>query len=155
MNIINFIDERVYELISRLTSATMTTIMMLISHFGSAIVLIILTISAFILIKKRKYPIFILINLVSTFIINRLLKVVFRRDRPALMQIINESGYSFPSGHAMVSISFYGLLIYFAYKNIKNRKIKNLIISLLSVLVIAIGISLIIFIKYIVKRKED
>ena len=63
---------------------------------------------------------------------------MFQRGRP-IDSIIEESGYSFPSGHSMVSMAFYGFLIYLVYKS--NIKYKGLIIGLLSVLIVLIGIS--------------
>lgn len=50
-------------------------------------------------------------------------------------------GYSFPSGHSMVSMAFYGFLIYLIYNNIKNKYIKWILICSLSILIILIGIS--------------
>ena len=41
----------------------------------------------------------------------------------------------------MISAAFYGLLIYFAYKYIKNKKIKYIICTALSILILLIGIS--------------
>jgi membrane-associated phospholipid phosphatase len=44
---------------------------------------------------------------------NDLLKLVFQRDRPTGYLVVTNipgQGYSFPSGHAMVSIAFYGAL---------------------------------------------
>ena len=57
------------------------------------------------------------------------------------MQIVQESGYSFPSGHSMVATGFYGFLIYLIYKEVKNKKIKYPLIVFLSILILLIGIS--------------
>ena len=56
------------------------------------------------------------------------------------INLITESGYSYPSGHSMMSMAFYGLLIYFAYKYIKNKKLKYTICTLLGILIISICI---------------
>ena len=64
-----------------------------------------------------------------------------QRPRPSKFQIISEKGYSFPSGHSMVSMAFYGLLIYLIYKYIKNKKLKYSLIVTLSILIFLIGIS--------------
>ena len=47
-------------------------------------------------------------------ILNQVLKRIFERVRPDIFPVIAESGYSFPSGHAMGAICFYGILAYFA-----------------------------------------
>ncbi|SEB27893.1 phosphatase PAP2 family protein [Paenibacillus sp. 276b] len=43
-------------------------------------------------------------------ILNTLLKEIFRRSRPELEHLLVVHGYSFPSGHAMISMGFYGML---------------------------------------------
>lgn len=70
-----------------------------------------------------------------------MLKHIVQRPRPTEFRIIDETGYSFPSGHSMVSAAFYGFLIYLIYKNVKNKYLKWGIIILLSIIVITIGIS--------------
>ena len=99
------------------------------------------TISIGIIIKNRKCGILVSINLISIFILNQTLKLIFNRPRPEGNRLIEASGYSFPSGHSMVSMAFYGLLIYLAYKKIKNRKLKYIICVLLTLLILVIGVS--------------
>lgn len=43
-------------------------------------------------------------------ILNTFLKEIFRRSRPELEHLLVVHGYSFPSGHAMISMGFYGML---------------------------------------------
>ena len=52
-----------------------------------------------------------------------------------------ETGYSFPSGHSMVSMAFYGYLIYLIYRYVKNKYVKWIAIAFLSVLICSIGVS--------------
>ena len=80
-------------------------------------------------------------NLVIITILNQIFKFILQRPRPTEFRIIDETGYSFPSGHSMISMAFYGFLIYLIYKNIKNKSLKIVLISLLSLLIIMIGIS--------------
>ena len=51
------------------------------------------------------------------------------------------SGYSFPSGHAMASLAFYGLLIYITKRLVKNKYLKILLITLNIAIIILIGVS--------------
>ncbi|WP_438448320.1 phosphatase PAP2 family protein [Gorillibacterium sp. sgz5001074] len=44
--------------------------------------------------------------------VNHLLKELFQRERPSVVHGVMTVGYSFPSGHAMVSVVFYGMLAY-------------------------------------------
>ena len=112
-----------------------------ITNFGGAIFLIVVTIVLFILIKNKKIRLSIFSNLVIITILNQLLKRILQRPRPTEYRIIEETGYSFPSGHSMISMAFYGYLIYLIYKYAKNKYIKWISIVLLSILICAIGIS--------------
>ena len=83
----------------------------------------------------------ILINLIIVTLLNQGMKFILQRPRPTEYRIIEETGYSFPSGHSMVSMAFYGLLIYLIYKHIENKYLKWLLISILSLLIVLIGFS--------------
>jgi membrane-associated phospholipid phosphatase len=50
-------------------------------------------------------------------------------------------GLSFPSGHAMSSLTFFGLIIYYVYRNVKDRNLKIALISVLTSVIFMIGLS--------------
>lgn len=120
---------------------SITPYMKIITNFGGATCLITITILLLILIKNKKIGLITLTNLVLITILNQILKIVLKRPRPTEFRIINETGYSFPSGHSMISMAFYGLLIYLIYKKIKNKYLKATLIIILLLLILAIGIS--------------
>ena len=120
---------------------SITPYMKIITNFGGATCLITITILLLILIKNKKIGLITLTNLVVITILNQMLKIVLKRPRPTEFRIINETGYSFPSGHSMISMAFYGLLIYLIYKKIKNKYLKATLIIILLLLILAIGIS--------------
>lgn len=120
---------------------SITTYMKIITNFGGATCLITITVLLLIIVKNKKLGLLTLTNLVTITILNQILKFILRRPRPTEFKIINETGYSFPSGHSMISMAFYGFLIYLIYKNIKNKYLKTTLIIILSLLIIAIGIS--------------
>ena len=131
-----------YKIISTfLISDFATPIAKFITNFGGAIFLITLTVILFILIKNKKIGLSILTNLVVIAGLNQVIKRILQRPRPTEYKIIEETGYSFPSGHSMVSMAFYGYLIYLIYKYVKNKYIKWISIIALSILICFIGIS--------------
>ena len=136
-NISNF-DNSIYSLISNMISNNMTYFMKLITFLGSAYTIVTITILFILFGKDKKY---FSINLISIFLLNQLLKRIIQRPRPVDINIINESGYSFPSGHSMVSMAVYGLIIYYIYKNMNNKRLKWILILLLSILILLIGFS--------------
>ncbi|OKZ78303.1 MAG: hypothetical protein BHW01_01625 [Clostridium sp. 27_14] len=131
-----------YKVVSTfLISDFATLIAKFITNFGGAIFLIILTILLIVVLKNKKVGLSICINLVVVTILNQLLKRLLQRPRPTEFRIIEETGYSFPSGHSMVSMAFYGYLIYLIYRFVKNKYLKWISIVLLSLLICLIGIS--------------
>lgn len=131
-----------YSIISKhLISDKITPIAKTITQFGGATLLIIIATILLILIKNKKTGILIWINLIISTLLNQILKYIVQRPRPIEFRIIDESGYSFPSGHSMVSTAFYGFLIYLIYKNVKNKYLKYSLIVILSILIILIGTS--------------
>lgn len=124
-----------------LISDFLTPIAKFITNFGGAIYLIVISIILFIAIKNKKIGVAIFANLGIAAMLNQILKRIVQRPRPEEFRIINESGYSFPSGHSMVSMAFYGFIIYLVYKNIKNKYLKWTLITFLGILIVSIGMS--------------
>lgn len=118
-----------------------TTIMKIITNCGGAYFLITITILSIIFIKNKKTSILIAGNLVISTGLNMLLKNIVQRPRPDGYRLIEESGYSFPSGHSMVSVAFYGFIVYLIWKKVENKKLKYSLCALLSILAVAIGFS--------------
>lgn len=112
-----------------------------ITHLGGAYILIGISILAIILSKNKKILLTIPINLALATSLNVFLKNIVQRPRPEGYRLVDETGYSFPSGHSMISAAFYGLLIYLIWKNVKNKILRNTLCITLSVLIILIGLS--------------
>ena len=81
------------------------------------------------------------LNLTINFIFNQYMKIFFQRPRPMDLMIVEENGYSFPSGHSMVSMAFYGFIIFLIWKYLKSNKLKWLYTILLGILIVTIGTS--------------
>lgn len=121
-----------------------TNVMKSISFLGGTEFLIVLSILFILLsitIKNNRYFVYILINLSFAASLNHFVKFLFKRPRPSGYNLITESGYSFPSGHSMVSMAYYGFLIYLILKHVKNKLLKFILCFILSFLIIFIGIS--------------
>ena len=131
-----------YKMVSTfLISDFATPIAKFVTNFGGAVFLIVLTVILIAVIKNKKIGMSIFTNLAIVTILNQSLKRILQRPRPTEYRIIEETGYSFPSGHSMISMAFYGYLIYLIYKYVENKYVKWILISLLSVLICLIGVS--------------
>lgn len=137
-----FIDLFIYKIIVlTMRNNILTAIFKIITNFGGVYCLIIIAILCAIFIKNKKIAFAIPINLTLITMLNLLLKNIVERPRPIGYRLIDETGYSFPSGHSMISSAFYGLIIYFIWKNVKNIKLKYISCILLALLILFIGIS--------------
>lgn len=131
-----------YDIVSKLFKFNVSTpIAKFITNFGGAIFVISLTTILFFVIKDKKIGISIITNLGIVTILNQIIKFIMQRPRPTEFRIIEETGYSFPSGHSMVSLAIYGYLIFLIYKYINNKHLKRTLIIILSVLICIIGVS--------------
>lgn len=133
------IDNIVYSFISTFISDNLTNIVKVITFLGSATTVILITIIALIVLKNKKIGLFMALNLVVITIFQYILKPIFGRLRPIDINLIEESNYSFPSGHSLTAMAFYGFIIYLIYKS--NLRHKNVYIVLLSILILLIGLS--------------
>lgn len=71
-----------------------------------------------------------------------IIKNALDRPRPPLLDaLVQERSYSFPSGHAFIAFSFYGLIAYFVFKTVKSKLMKAATVVFLLVLILAIGLS--------------
>lgn len=125
----------------KIESEFMTSFYKIFTYLGSFYTLMIIALLMLIVSKNKKLGIGLSVNLIIVGVLNVLLKIIVRRPRPEDINIITESGFSFPSGHAMMSIALYGMLIYFVYKFIKNKGLKIFLMILLGALILLIGAS--------------
>lgn len=132
-NILNFINVNIQV-------SFITVFMKVISFLGSFFTYIVL-LFLFILISKNNNLFSLLTcNFIFISLLNFILKIIYMRVRPE-SALIQEAGFSLPSFHAMCSLAFYGLLIYFMKKYIKNIKIRYIFTILFSILILLIGFS--------------
>lgn len=138
---IHFLDNWVYEKIMTVQSQSITNIWKVITELGSAFVILPITFGIFLFCKDKKIGKYVGINLVFIVFLNQIMKFLFQRPRPEGFRLVEESGFSFPSGHSMVSVAFYGFLIYLIYQKIQDKRWKWTLIIGLTIMTICIGIS--------------
>src|SRR5699024_12224638 len=80
---------------------------------------------------------------------NKSIKVFVARERPQMSALLDAKGYSFPSGHAMVSLVCYGLLAYFTGRLIRSCYRAFLVYSSFMLFALLIGFS-----RFIVRSEE-
>lgn len=139
----NHLDLTVLRMFQKWHHPVLNRFMVSITHLGDPIWLfcLVLIITGILIWRQKKLIVFTFIILTTGgVVLNFLLKTVFSRDRPNLdYYLIEADYYSFPSGHAMVSLICYGFLGYLLI--IYYRRWQTFIISTTTLLILAIGLS--------------
>jgi membrane-associated phospholipid phosphatase len=138
-------DQRVIDTVRLYASPAINRFMLFITEMGSTFMLgLLLVISMILLFVKRKNlwgMLFYFITVAGGGLLNLWLKGFFERERPNVNQIIETDGFSFPSGHSMGSMTYYGFLGYLVIRS-KRKPLSKLGWGILFGLVILlIGIS--------------
>lgn len=131
-------DENILLTISTWRNESLTKIMILVSELSGYFFVTFLTIFLSLVFWKKRYYLYFLINSLGVIIVNNIFKLLVNRTRPLMFMIIEEKGKSFPSGHAMISLAFFGFLGYLCYQKFNNKYLKvfSLIFSFLLILLV-------------------
>lgn len=136
-------DQRVFSYLKLHVSAQNNDPVMFFTFLGSHQFLIpanLVLIGYYLLIRKHKWhSIKVPAIALSSLALMVGLKRLFNRPRPDIPLLYEAKGLSFPSGHALMSVTFYGLLIYIVFKTYRQKNWKWLVISLLILLILIIG----------------
>ncbi len=136
-------DLRIANLLAYFRSPELTKVFLWITLLGKWQIVICSAIIVSIILclwKKKDYIFYLWLALATDEIFNYLGKLLVHRNRPS-NPVYLENSFSFPSGHAMVAVIFYGFLAYILIRNIKNWKHKVNIFFGSLIIILAIGIS--------------
>lgn len=140
-----FFDANAFVFIDARVSNINTEVMEFFTFLGTHTFLIpanLLLIAWFFFIKKKRWwSIKIPAVALSSLLLMFLLKLIFERPRPSGPLLAEASGFSFPSGHALMSVSFYGLLLYIIFQSVKNTLLRICFATFFIFLILMIGFS--------------
>ena len=139
MFVVFFLEENHMDKLTFNQSKSLITFFKVITRFGDWYTILAIVFASFIL-KNKTYFKYILINTILLVLLNQSLKFTFQRPRPEL-NILNATGYSFPSGHAMVNAGFYGFLMYLIVISKISKPYKLILCTLFTILILLIGVS--------------
>ncbi|KQU59909.1 phosphatase PAP2 family protein [Rossellomorea marisflavi] len=143
-NEVESFDKAVIDFVQGFISPKLTTIMTSITFLGGVMGIAMGTIiSIVILLFLKKVPLaaFMAITVGIGGAFNSLLKSLFKRDRPDFHVLIEQGGYSFPSGHSMGSFIFYGAIAFMLYRAFDRHLYKWISIVIAIGLILVIGTS--------------
>ncbi|QXP77810.1 MULTISPECIES: phosphatase PAP2 family protein [Winogradskyella] len=138
-------DTNVIEYIHSYRTPTLTKYFVFITDIGDVygyLIAFILCIITFLMIfKSWQYVIQLIVVMSLALSSNLILKRIINRSRPNQEHLVTVETLSYPSGHAMAAMAFYGFLIYLFFHFKINLILKSIIITLLISIIISIGIS--------------
>ena len=134
------IDNSVYSFIISFRCNFLDNYFKLITKLGN-FTYIIIVLGICVLFIKNKYVVYLCLSMSLSVIFNYIIKHIIKRDRPNVLRLISQGGYSYPSGHTMISLCCYGYLFYYVYKYVKNKYLRISLLVLLSLIIISIPIS--------------
>ncbi len=141
----NVFDQNAFDFLGPFITDTNTRVVLFITFFGSYLFMItawLLVFSFYLFIRKNKWHFITMLTIaVSNFGLMVGLKFFFNRPRPLIPLLKEIPGLSFPSGHAFMSMIFYGLLISIVYRDIKSLWKKWIVISILLSFIFLVGFS--------------
>lgn len=137
-----WLDAPVYAAVSRLHGGSMTRFWHVATQAVHPAVLAALSVGLIWLLHDRRYTAPILMNLGLSVLLNLGLKSLFARPRPAdVVRLVEATGYSFPSGHAMAAMTFYGFAIYLVSRSALPRRARRPLCALLGALIAMVCVS--------------
>jgi membrane-associated phospholipid phosphatase len=138
-------DQKVIDTVRLYASPAMDRFMLFITEMGSTFMLgLLLVISIIWLFVKRKNiwgMLFYFIAVAGGGLLNLWLKSFFERERPNVNRIIEADGFSFPSGHSMGSMTYFGFLAYLVIRSKYKPLSKVGCVILFGLVILLIGIS--------------
>ncbi|MDO4376429.1 MAG: phosphatase PAP2 family protein [bacterium] len=135
-------DTTIYKFVIGFKSDTLTKVLLFITDLASVKGVVALCVISLIgLFWKYYKSLFLVLNVVVSTIFNVVFKNIMMVPRPNILRLAEETGYSFPSGHSMASVAFYGFVIYLVLSSKMNKCLKIIISSLLVILIFVIGFS--------------
>lgn len=171
--IIQNIDNFIMSKIPLLYDNTLNTMMLITTNLISFEFVCVLFIALLLIAQNKKDISYLITGSAITVLINMIIKNIVQRPRPEGIKLTMETGYSFPSAHAMLSVFVYGFIIFLLSKQKDNKSAKLLSIAL-GVLILWIsftriylgvhylsdviigaicgGICLILYIKFVYKK---
>lgn len=140
-NNVGWYDNLIYSFIIKMKSDIATIIFLFISLCCSTYFLIISIIVILLVCKDKKKAFYICLNIGICVLINQVFKYIFARSRPVGINIVTENGFSFPSGHSMAGLAYYGMYIYLLVSSNMEKVYKVIGSIIIGLLILLIGIS--------------
>ena len=136
------LDKAVQDWFFALRTGWLNTGIIFITHISDPVTIVALCAVLLILPSRRTYGIPVSLAAAAGLIIYKPMKHFFLRARPdAALHLVEQGGFSFPSGHSVTSVIVFGLLFYLIRRHCKDERLRNCLCALCLFLAAAIGLT--------------
>lgn len=141
---VTFFDTAIGQWLFSLRSNWLTALMLVITSIGSTggiVGMALLVTVVGLKLRKRWEVLMFNLAVLGAFGISEGLKALFHRARPPLPWLGSATGYSFPSGHSLLSLTLYGFLAVLVWQNLKPSRLRSVLGVVFWLLAVLTGIS--------------
>lgn len=136
------LDRAAYWLVvQHMRAAWLTPIMESFSGLATPVTLLVLLLAVAAFAPGRRPGWCCAVNLGLVVLLNQVLKFAIRRPRPDGFRLATASGFSFPSGHSIVAMAFFGLLIWFVWRYERDRRMRGALVAAFGFVIVMVGLS--------------
>lgn len=128
-------------LVNALRQDAVTPVMEAFSNLISPVSIIVIWLVFLAFAPGKRPGLCLFVNMTGALIVDQALKFAIQRPRPSGFQLATETGFSFPSAHAVVSLALFGLIIWYVWHFEKNTLRRNLVCLVFGLVALMIGIS--------------
>lgn len=144
-NSLGAFDEKVTDFVLDFRQDQLTAFLIFMTTIGTRtgyfIVVALLTLYFLLRHRSWKFIVQTVVVLLLATLSNMALKEVINRARPSLEHMVQVYSLSYPSGHAMSAMGFYGFLIFLTMRYQMKRWIRITLVVVLCFMILTIGIS--------------
>jgi undecaprenyl-diphosphatase len=138
-------DQSIISVVQGMESPGLTSFMKFFTFIGTGLPIVLITLLIvlllyFVLGHRRELLLLISVVIVSA-LLNVILKLLFHRERPTLHRLVEQTGLSFPSGHAMAAFTLYAILVFLLWRHTSSYMGKIILVIAGSIMIALIGIS--------------
>ncbi len=134
-------DLRIMDVVYGWRSPLLTGMMLAATNLGTAYPIAALALAMIPWRKRRKEVLAFVAIFMMGVLVHTLLKGLIHRPRPLISPLVEQSGYGFPSGHAMNAVVFYSAVAFFLFRLMKKNGLRLLVILAAAGIIILTGFS--------------
>jgi undecaprenyl-diphosphatase len=142
---LDHVDSNVSAFVRSLRTPGLTRLAVAVTDLGNGVSMFVMVSAAavvLVLLHRRAEAVFVAVTVLSGWLLGSLIQVLVHRARPQDVNLIPlPRQYSFPSGHSLATILFFGALSFIVLGEVRRPWLRYGLVALFALLAIAVGVS--------------